>query len=136
MSNKSVPAHFYEVYGKQHNVEAARQLFAADATIYSAQGALNLDTFAQGGSAFLAGFSDLQVEVLDQIEEGEKVVSRVVWSGTHTGDLYGIPPTGRSFRSESITIDRIVNSRIQERWEAFDMLGMMQKLGVIPTPGA
>ena len=47
-----------------------------------------------------------------------------------------MPPTGRSFRSEAITIDRIVDGQIRERWEASDMLGMLQQLGVIPVQQA
>ena len=79
--------------------------------------------------------SDMTTAVLDQVEEGSKVVSRVVWSGTHTGELNGSPPTGRSFRIEDINIDHIVDNKIRERWVVGDMLGMLQQLGVVPTPG-
>ncbi len=138
MSNKSVSARFFEIYGNQHDVEGCTPLFAADAVIRSttAPGPVNFEGYKQVGYAFLAGFPDLKDEILDQIEEGDKVVTRIAWSGTNTGALNGMPPTGRSFRSEAIVIDRIENGQIKERWEASDMLGMLQQLGVIPAPGA
>ena len=138
MSNKSVSARFFETYGNQHDVEGCTPLFAADAVIRTttAPGPMNFEGYKQVGYAFLAGFPDLKDEILDQIEEGEKVVTRIAWSGTNTGELNGMPPTGRSFRSEAIVIDRIENGQIMERWEASDMLGMLQQLGVIPAPGA
>lgn len=138
MSNKSVSARFFEIYGNQHDVEGCAPLFAADARIHSSTAPvpMNFEGYKQVGHGFLAGIPDLKDEILDQIEEGDKVVSRIVWSGTHTGTLNGIPPTGRSFRSEAIIIDRIENGQIKERWESSDMLGMLQQLGIIPAPGS
>jgi steroid delta-isomerase-like uncharacterized protein len=135
MSNQSVSIRFYETYGKQHDVEGCRPLFAADAVIHSATAPvpMNFEVYAQVGRAFLAGFADLTVDILDQFEAGDKVATRLAWSGTHTGDLNGIPPTGRTFRSEAIVIDRVVNGQIKERWDVSDMLSMMQQLGVIPA---
>lgn len=134
MSNKSVSTRFFEVFGHQHDVEGCRPLFAPDAMIYTTTAPMpvNFDGYRQVGYAYLAGIPDVTVEILDQFEEGEKVVTRVAWSGTQTGELNGIPPTGRSFRAEAIVIDRVVNGQIAERWDMSDMLTMMQQLGVIP----
>jgi len=139
MSGKSVSNRFFETYGKQHDVEGCTPLFATDAIIHTTTAGpepVNFDGYKQIGYAFLAGFDDLTVDVLDQFEADDKVVSRVLWSGTHTGTLNGIPPTGRHFRAETIVIDQVADGRIKERWEIGDMLGMMQQLGVIPAPGA
>ena len=134
MSNKSVSLKFFETYGNQHDVEGCMPLFSEDLVVYttSAPGPLDLANYKQLGSAFLAGFADLHETVLEQFEDGNKVVSRVAWSGTHTGTLNGIPPTGRSFQNESIVIDTVVNGKIAERREVSDMLGMLQQLGLIP----
>jgi len=83
---------------------------------------LSFEAYKGVGYAFLNGFADLNVEILDQFEAGDKVATRVVWSGTHTGDLNGIPPTGRSFRGEAIVIDQVVDGQIQERWDMSNML--------------
>ncbi|MBX2998897.1 MAG: ester cyclase [Caldilineaceae bacterium] len=135
MSNKSISARFFETYGKQHDVEGCRPLFAADAVIHSSTAPvdMNFEGYAGVGHAFLTGFADLTVDILDQFEAGDKVVTRVAWSGTHTGDLNGIPATGRRFRLEAIVIDRVEKGQIQERWDVGNMLDMMQQLGVIPV---
>lgn len=138
MSKKAIPQRFFEVYGVQHDVEGCTPLFADDTAVHfnGMPGPMNFDGYKQLGYAYLAGFPDLNATMLDQVEEGNKVVSRVAWSGTHTGEFNGIPPTGRSFHTEDITIDHIVDNQISERWVTGDLLGMMQQLGVIPAPQA
>lgn len=136
MSNKSVSLKFFETYGNQHDVEGCAPLFAEETKISTTAGPgpLDFDGYKQLGYAFLGGFPDLNVRVVEQLEDGNKVVTRVYWGGTHTGDLMGIPPTGRTFQSEAIFIDTIENGKIVERREVSDMLGMMQQLGLVPAP--
>lgn len=86
-------------------------------------------------AAWRQGFPDGKMIVNDMFAEGDKVVIRMVWRGTHTGDFNGIPPTGKTVEVTSIGIDRVVNGKVVEGWGELDMLGMMQQLGVIPTPG-
>ena len=136
MSNKSVSRKFFETYGNQHDVEGCTPLFAEDAKISTTAmpGSMEFNTDKQVGYTFLGGFPDLKVEVVEQMEDGNKVISHVYWGGTHTGALMGIPATGRAFRSEAIFIDTIENEKIVERREVSDMLGMMQQLGLVPAP--
>jgi len=68
----------------------------------------------------------------DVIAEADKVVVRVTGHGVHSGDLFGIPPTHREFTSTGITIFRIAEGKIVERWVEIDMLGALQQLGVLP----
>ena len=84
---------------------------------------------------FLGAFPDLAVTVDDIVAEGDKVVLRSTGRGTHTGDLQGIPPTGKSMTISAIDIFRVSGGRIAEQGEMFDQMGMMQQLGVIPAPG-
>jgi predicted ester cyclase len=135
MSNKSVSLKFFETYGKQHDVEGAKHLFAENAIINTsvAPGPMNVEAYGQLGHAFLTGFADISATVVEQLEDQNRVINRVIWGGTHTGDLNGIPPTGHSFRTESIVIDTIVDGKIIERREVSNVLEMMQQLGVIPA---
>jgi steroid delta-isomerase-like uncharacterized protein len=135
MSNKSVSLKFFEMYGKQHDVEGARSLFAENAIINTsvAPGPMDVAAYGQLGYAFLNGFADLNATVVEQLEDQSRVINRVIWGGTHTGDLNGIPPTGRSFRTESIVIDTVIDGKIIERREVSNVLEMMQQLGVIPA---
>lgn len=53
-------------------------------------------------------------------------------SGPHTGELWGIEPTGESGEVTGTGIDRIEDGTVVECWHEFDKLGMFQQLGVIP----
>ena len=79
-------------------------------------------------------FPDVHFTVDEQIAEGDKVVTRWTGRGTHKGELLGIPATDKSSTVTGIAVDRIVSGKIAESWGIFDQFGMMQQLGVIPTP--
>lgn len=135
MSNKSIALKFFELYGKQHDPEACAPLFAPDASIVTpvAPGALDFPAYKQVGYAFLNAFSNLDVEVLAQVEEGNQVVTRAVWSGAQSGPLNGMPSNGGAFRTESVFIDTFENGQIVDRVEVGNLLSMMQQLGYIPA---
>jgi predicted ester cyclase len=67
------------------------------------------------------------------ITEGDKVVVRGTFRGTHQGVMMGIPPTGKQVTVTLIDVNRIEGGKLVERWGITDMLGMMQQLGVIPA---
>jgi predicted ester cyclase len=55
-------------------------------------------------------------------------------TGTHTGDLMGLPPTGQRISVEAIDLGRIANGQAQERWGGLNMYSLLTQLGVIPAP--
>jgi steroid delta-isomerase-like uncharacterized protein len=80
-----------------------------------------------------AGFPDMHLHVEDVLPSGDKVVARVTITGTHDGELMGIPPTGRSVSVPLIDIIRFDDDGIaHEHWGVFDAMAMMQQLGVVP----
>ena len=79
-------------------------------------------------------FPDVKFIIEDQIAEGDKVVGRVTFRGTHKGEFMGISPTGKEITVESIEINRISDGKFVEHWEVFDQLGMMQQLGIVSPP--
>lgn len=81
-------------------------------------------------------FPDLHFTVEDQVAEGDKVVTRFVFHGTHQGSLMGIPPTGKQVHMEGISIYRIADGRMQEAWVQYDILGLLQQLGAFPPAPA
>jgi steroid delta-isomerase-like uncharacterized protein len=84
---------------------------------------------------FRSAFPNFKVTFDDVIAEGDKVVVRSTWSGTHKGEFMGIPPTGKSVSFGVIDIIRIAGGKFVEHWGQMDSMGMMQQLGVIPAPG-
>ena len=90
--------------------------------------------YKQFWSSLRAAFPDLRATVEDQIADGDRVVTRWTCCATHTGEFHGIPPTGRQGRMTGITIDRIADGKVVECWTSADELGLLQQLGVVPTP--
>ena len=82
-----------------------------------------------------AAFPSYQLIAEDMIAEGDKVVVRSTFRGTHKGDLMGIPPTGKQVTMPLILIYRIADDKIVEHWMQADALGLLQQLGVIPPMG-
>ncbi len=74
---------------------------------------------------------DLEIRVLDQVAEADRVVSRLEIAGTHLGEWQGIPPTGRRFTITGMVMRRIAGDRIVERWDSLDWMGVYQQLGLI-----
>ncbi len=118
--------------------DEAMAVFAPNAVVHSAgvPNPLTLEEFAQFGRVMLSAFSGTSSTVEDVIAEGDKVVTRITFRGTHTGDMMGIPPTGRSVTVDETIIDQFADGRIVESWRLFDQMAMMQQLGLIPTPGS
>ena len=74
-------------------------------------------------------------KIEDQIAEGDKVVTRLTSYGKHQGDLPGAPATGNDMKMTSITIHRIANGKLVEKWAEKDVMSMLQQIGVMPGPG-
>ena len=82
-----------------------------------------------------SAFPDFEATIEDLVAEGDRVVLRQIWSGTHQGEFMGVPPTGKRVSIGVIDILRVDGGRFVEHWGLMDSMGMMQQLGAIPTPG-
>ena len=82
------------------------------------------------------GFSNLRVEIIDLLAEGDKVMARVEMSGDHDREFVGLEPSGRSWRYQHVHIFRIEDGLIAEHWAVREDLKAMIQLGVVapPTP--
>ena len=67
----------------------------------------------------------------DQIAEGDRVVTRLTCFGKHEGDLPGAPATGNELKMTSITIHRIENGRLVEKWAEKDVITFLRQIGVM-----
>jgi steroid delta-isomerase-like uncharacterized protein len=92
------------------------------------------EAFKQSASAYKAAFPNLEMTIEESIAEGDTVVLRWTARGTHEGELFGIPPTGRQSTVTGITINRIAGGKIVEARTNWDTFGLLQQLGAIPEP--
>ena len=111
------------------------ELVESDATIRTPLpgDATGADVLTQVWAVLLRAFPDLHLTVEDLIGEEDKVVARIVVTGTHLGDYLGIEPTGKSIAYEEIFIFRFANGRVVETWGVVDVFSQMKQLGVIPA---
>jgi len=86
---------------------------------------------------YIAAFPNLRMDPEDVLASGDKVVARVRATGTHEGEFMGMPATGKSIDVQAIDIVRFGDDGLaREHWGVFDVMGMMQQLGVVPGPPA
>jgi steroid delta-isomerase-like uncharacterized protein len=81
-----------------------------------------------------AGLPDLAVTIDAQFADGDYVTTLFTARGTHDGNLFGNPATGRSVELSGITVSRCADGRIAEEWELVDALGVLQQIGAMPAP--
>jgi predicted ester cyclase len=80
---------------------------------------------------FHAAFAEFAVEVHRQFAEGDAVMTYKTFTGTHTGEFQGIPPTGRAVRFDVMDIVRLEDGQIVEHWGVVDQVGLLRQLGVL-----
>jgi steroid delta-isomerase-like uncharacterized protein len=86
---------------------------------------------------YIAAFPNLRMDAEDVLASGDKVVARVRVTGTHEGEFMGMPATGKDVDVQAIDIVRFGDDGLaREHWGVFDVMGMMQQLGVVPGPPA
>jgi steroid delta-isomerase-like uncharacterized protein len=79
--------------------------------------------------------SDVHYDIADIIAEGDKVAVRMTQSGTHTGTVRGIAPTGKRFSVDYVHWFRLTDGKVAVMWAVRDDLTRMQHLGLIPARG-
>ena len=93
-----------------------------------------LDALKSFYEASHAGFPDMEVRFDDVLASKDHVIFRGTIEGTHTGSLRGMPPTGRHVSFSCVAIDRIEGGKIVEEWVYFNVLDLLEQLGMSPPP--
>ena len=118
-------------------LQIADEVMAADARYHGPHmpgGVGTRDSWRQAIGMYRAAFPDSHVTYEELFTCGDTVVGRWSATGTHTGPLPALPPSGRSIAITGITIYRFAGGKIVEAWEQLDLLGMWQQLGVVALP--
>ena len=133
--NKALVRRFVEEFWNQGNTAIADELMAPDAEIHMPTGeTLDLEGLKGFNVAFRASFPDWHSTFEELVAEGDRVAERWTGRGTHRGELWGIPPTGKRVEAPGSVFYRIAGGKIVEFRGQFDMMGLMQQLGVISPP--
>lgn len=82
-------------------------------------------------SAYLGAMPDAVVAIEDWVEDADTLAARWTWSGTHTGELFGMPATGRRAATTGIHIFHFSADMIAETWVSHDAIGLVTQLGLV-----
>jgi len=136
--NKALAHRLYERWNKDKATALAviDELCTTDLAVHGGGGDefRGIKDFKKSMGELFDAFPDLRLKIDDMVAEGDKVATRYTWTGTHKGAFAGIPPTNKKLTMWEIDIIRIAGGKIVESWARSDTLGMMQQLGLIPTP--
>jgi steroid delta-isomerase-like uncharacterized protein len=135
--NKTISRRADEELFNRGNLDVADELFAPSFVYHdpaSGEEWRGPESVKQYAAMLRAAFPDLHQTIEDQVAEGDKVAYRWTARGTHKGKLMGIAPIGNQVTFTGTSIARLADGKIEEIWENYDALGMMQQLGVIPSP--
>ena len=84
---------------------------------------------------FRTAFPDIHITIEDSLAEGDKVMTRGNFAGTHQGAFMNIPPTGKKVTVKYLDVWRIdEHGKAAENWVQMDIMGLMVQLGVVPPP--
>jgi steroid delta-isomerase-like uncharacterized protein len=133
--NKALVRRFFEEVLNQQHTAVLDQIIAPDFRTTFPATAAGREGFKQTVAAFFRAFPDTHSHVEDMIAEGDRVAARGHWTGTHQGEFMGIPPTGKQVMVQYSDIWVVENDKLTDNWVLMDILGMLQQLGVAPTPG-
>jgi steroid delta-isomerase-like uncharacterized protein len=124
-----------EIYNSG-DLDVADEIYAPDCILHDPSLPENLrgpEGIKHYAGMYRNAFPDLRVTIEEEICEGDRMAMRWTARGTHTGDLMGIPPTGKPMVVSGVTLGRSAGGRIVEEWFQSDDLGMMQQLGLVPA---
>jgi steroid delta-isomerase-like uncharacterized protein len=132
--NKAQVRRGYEEGFHQRNLAVFDELMASDYVWHFASTTVQgREPAKQLISRFLTAFPDGRYTIEDMIAEGDRVVVRQTFRGTHRGDFMGMAPTGKQVTVTEMEIFRIANGQAVENWTSSDDLGLLQQLGVVPS---
>ncbi|MDQ6710208.1 MAG: ester cyclase [Candidatus Dormibacteraeota bacterium] len=83
-----------------------------------------------------AAFPDLKATIELQLADGDLTATRVKYTGTMKGDMWGMPATGKQATWTESHYMRIKDGKTIEHWADIDQLGMLRQLGLAPNPAA
>lgn len=130
-ANKELVRNWIDFGWNQKKDQAVEVFFAEDFMGYDPyEGRVwGRDGVASLRRAFLRAFPDLEVRLDDQVAEGDLVIARVTATGTHRGELLGVPATGRRVTIPAMMQFRIEDGTFREAWRHWDAFGAIQQVG-------
>jgi steroid delta-isomerase-like uncharacterized protein len=135
---KSTLIQYLDELWNNHNLAVIDEMILPDFVDHllppgSPQGPEGARQFAQ---VYLTAFPDTQIVLHEVVREGVSLVVRWTATGTHTGELAGIPPTGKKMNLPGLALWRFQDGKFIESWNLFNQLTLLQQIGAFPVQAA
>jgi len=135
--HKDVILRFYKEVFENGNVDAVDELVTENAVEHQTpppgfQRKPGREGIKDECRLYIEAFRPMSVEVHEQYQDGDTVITRSTFTGTHSGQFGQLPATGKSAAVEVIDITRFEGDKAAEHWGLIDAVGMLTQLGVIP----
>ena len=132
-ANKALVRGYLSEVANDGNLAAAPRYFAPDVSF---NGSKDLRPFVAFRQALRSAFPDHRLSIVDQVAEGDRVVTRVRFEATHLQPYAGIAPTGRRLVYAGVAIDRIADGKVVEMWHMANPLGLPEQLKALLSAAA
>jgi steroid delta-isomerase-like uncharacterized protein len=139
-ANRELFQRYFDEVTNKGNLDLVDEMFAPDYVHHDPanpdpKGVVGTEDVKRHLQELIDAFPDMQFTVEDMIAQGDDIVVRWTATCTHTGDYFGIPPTNKSATLTGMNTWRVKDGKAVEGWVSRDDLGLLQQLGVIPSPG-
>lgn len=134
--NEAVIRRFYEELWNRWELGVADEIVASNVCFRGSLGTsvVGVEAFKDYVGQVRAAFPDWQNHIDELIAADDKVIARLTCSGTHSGDLFGIPPTDRRVVYVAAAIFQLRAGRIKDAWVVGDTQELWRTLGAVPAP--
>ncbi|HEX2630629.1 MAG TPA: ester cyclase [Chitinophagaceae bacterium] len=122
------------LYEKIINERQLDQLNTVISDEFTSEGlAPGVEGYRQTVTSLTEGFPDIKFTIEDLLADGNKVIVRWSWKGSHTGSFRGIPASNKIINNAAIVIYEFKNGKAIRSWLQGDRLGVLQQIGVVPA---
>ena len=125
--NKAVVRGYLEDISNAGNFTGAAERYFGPGLTFNGSSDVRVQMTRQ--LAVRAAFPDMRLSIEEQVAEGDRVVTRVTFRGTHRGDFAGIAPTGREVAFAGTAVDRLADGKVVEMWHTANVHLLMQQIG-------
>lgn len=124
----------FEELANQRKLDLIDELFTEDYVEHSPMGEVRgREALKQYFQSWFSAFPDMKMSVSDLVTEGDLAYWTVSYTGTNTGEVMGMPPTGKKVDVRVALNKGIMrDGKAAEHWQGNDALDMMQQLGMMP----
>ena len=125
---------YFEIFNA-HDRDRFHEIVADDYVNHTRMGTLEgLEAFSAMISQFIEAVPDVHWSLLDERRDGDRIIYHYQVTGTHRGELMGVPGTGRELLFTGMEMNRVENGKLAETWNYVDLISVLGQIGALPGP--